>query len=193
MQATQETNATISADANRAAINDAERALLGALLISASGHQLVLSCVQAEHFGWGPHQQIYQSIRRLRDRGAPIDPITVHHDLRAHGHLMFGDKSAGILLHDCLQASYLPENAAWYAAIVLEAALHRRAAQAGLRIQQMADRGLGSANHLLVLIQQETQHVHATARLLKELTSRSRDSERRHEVVAEPSRDIRAR
>src|SRR6185437_1743857 len=108
-------------------VHDAERALLGALLLSGTDHQRVLSCVQAEHFGWDPHQQIYRSISRLRQNGSPIDPITVHHDLRAHGHLTFGDKSAGILLHDCLQASYLPENATWYAAIVLEAAVHRRA------------------------------------------------------------------
>jgi replicative DNA helicase len=177
MQTTRETEILESTSANRAAIHDAERALLGALLLSATSHQKVLSCVQVEHFGWEPHQQVYQSIQRLHQRRAPIDPITVHHDLRAHGHLTFGDKSAGILLHDCLQASYLPENVTWYAAIVLEAAVHRRAHQAGQRIQQMASRSLGNSSELLVLIQRETQEVHKTSRDLEALIGRSRDKD----------------
>jgi replicative DNA helicase len=177
MPSTRRTDNHESAAANRAAIHDAERALLGALLLSAAAHKSVLSCVQEEHFGWEPHRQIYQSISRLNQHGAPIDPITVHHDLRAHGYLTFGDKSAGILLHDCLQASYLPENATWYAAIVLEAAIHRRAAQAAQRIQQLAERGLGKASELLVLIQRETQEVHRNSQVLDGLIGRSRDKE----------------
>jgi replicative DNA helicase len=188
MPTTRETEIVESATANRAAVHGAERALLGALLLSATSQQTVLSCVQAEHFGWEPHRQIYQSIRRLYERQAPIDPITVHHDLRAQGHLTFGDKSAGILLHDCLQASYLPENATWYAAIVLEAALHRRATQAGQRIGQLAERGLGKVSDLLVLIQRETHQVHQIAQHLHELTARTKTLNRvpsRHNEIAD--------
>jgi len=57
----------------------------------------------------------------------PVDPLTVHAELRRRGRLVFGERKAAVVLHDLLAATPTVANAGYYAAIVAEAAARRRA------------------------------------------------------------------
>lgn len=134
----------------------AEQAVLGAFMLDSRQATQLLGRLREEDFVFAGHAEIFTAIRDLHQNGSPIDPLLVHAELRRRGKLRLADTSAGILLVDCVQATYHPGTASWYANIVIENTTRRRIAEAGLRLQHAAESGRGTLGDLLDLVQRET-------------------------------------
>jgi len=64
---------------------DAERALLGALLLDAERFPDAAQVLQSEDFFDRRHQRVFEAIEKLAERGAPVDFVSVGEALRAQG------------------------------------------------------------------------------------------------------------
>jgi len=71
---------------------EAERAVLGALMLDPRAMDLVLEILQPEDFYSEAHRQIYQSMLELENKGVPIDLLTLVDNLKSRGAL---DKVGG--------------------------------------------------------------------------------------------------
>ena len=66
---------------------DIEAAVLGAAILEAPSHHLVLSMLPLEAFYNPSHQLVYRALLALAEKHEPADQLTVVHQLRAHGTL----------------------------------------------------------------------------------------------------------
>lgn len=115
---------------------DAEKSLLGAILIDQSVILDVMAVVQPEDFYRKDHQLIFESMVLLSNKDQPIDIITVTDQLSSSGNISGagGVNYVVSLTEDVPLAS----NAVQYAQIVAEKALQRRLIQAATDIAKMA-------------------------------------------------------
>ncbi|MFO1127176.1 MAG: replicative DNA helicase [Rhodospirillales bacterium] len=60
---------------------EAEMALLGAILVNNNAFERVADFLQADHFALAEHRKIFESCRRLIERGQMADPVTLKHHL----------------------------------------------------------------------------------------------------------------
>jgi replicative DNA helicase len=127
----------------------AEQAVLGAILLSAEVARGLLPRLRAEQFYRPAHGELLGVMQHLNDRGDPVDPLTVHAELRRRGRLQFGERKAAVVLHDLLAATPTVANAGYYACIVAETAVRRRAVEAGVRLVQLAGAGHGDLDELM--------------------------------------------
>lgn len=127
----------------------AEQAVLGAILLSADVARGLLPQLRAEQFYRPAHGEVLVVMQHLQTRGEPVDPLTVHAELRRRGRMQFGERKAAVVLHDLLAATPTVANAGYYARIVAEAAARRRAIEAGVRLVQMAGAGHGDLDQLM--------------------------------------------
>jgi replicative DNA helicase len=141
----------------------AEQAVLGAFMLDPRQATQLLGRLREDDFVFAGHAEIFTAIRNLHHAGSPIDPLLVHAELRRRGQLRLADTSAGILLVDCVQATYHPGTASWYAKIVLENTTRRRITEAGLRLQHAAESGRGTMSDLLNLVHRETDAIQSVA------------------------------
>lgn len=139
----------------------AEQAVLGAILLSAEVARGLLPQLRAEQFYRPAHGELLGVMQHLHERGEPVDPLTVHAELRRRRRLEFGERKAAVVLHDLLAATPTVANAGYYAAIVAEAAARRRAVEAGVRLAQLAGGGRGDLDELMSLAVQELACVRA--------------------------------
>ncbi len=56
---------------------EAEKALLGAILVNNRAYERVSDFLRAEHFAVGPHGRIFEACARLIERGQIADPVTL--------------------------------------------------------------------------------------------------------------------
>jgi replicative DNA helicase len=131
------------------AFPEAEQATLGALMLSPSAADRLVPVLRESHFYYWQNAQVYAAIRDLHQQGRPVDPITVHAQLRETGRARLGERDAGVYLATCLEATYFPGRAADYAATVLDTAARRRLLQAGMRITQRANNPAGDTTELV--------------------------------------------
>ncbi len=111
---------------------DAEKSLLGAMMLSADAAATGLGMVGSDDFYRSAHGRVYQAVEHLFSRGEPIDVVTVAARLEATGELeQTGGK--GYLL-DIVNTVPLAGNVAQYANIVKRTSLLRRLIQAATRI-----------------------------------------------------------
>ena len=127
----------------------AEQAVLGAILLSADVARSLLPLLRAEQFYRPAHGELLGVMHHLHDRRQPVDPLTVHAELRRRGRLQFGGRNAAVVLHDLLAATPTVANARYYAGLVTEAAVRRRAIEAGVRLVQLAGAGHGGVDELM--------------------------------------------
>ena len=127
----------------------AEQAVVGAILLSAEVAGGLLPQLRAEQFYRPAHGEVLGVMQHLHTRGEPVDPLTVHAELRRRGRVQFGHRNAAVVLHDLLAATPTVANAGYYAAIVAETAARRRAIEAGVRIVQLAGAGHGDLDELM--------------------------------------------
>lgn len=114
---------------------DAERAVLGAILISPAALDAVIDTLTIGEF-WKPaHQTIYSTALDLFAAGEPVDQITVAARLAKDGELVRvgGAPYLHTLSHDVPTA----RNVAHYAGIVARQAEKRRTVEIGQRIAQL--------------------------------------------------------
>jgi replicative DNA helicase len=111
---------------------DAEKSLLGAMMLSADAASVGLSLVRADDYYRSAHGRIHAAIEHLFGRGEPIDVITAAARLEASGELeQVGGK--GYLL-DIVNTVPLAGNVGQYGAIVKRTSMLRRLIQAATRI-----------------------------------------------------------
>jgi replicative DNA helicase len=127
----------------------AEQAVLGAILLSPEVARRLLPQLLAEQFYRPAHAEVLGVMQRLHGRGEPVDPLTVHAELRRRGREKFGDRKAALVLHDLLAATPTVANAGYYAGIIAEVAARRRAMEAGVRLVQLGASGHGDLDQLM--------------------------------------------
>lgn len=114
---------------------DAERSVLGGMLLSKDAIADVLEVVRGVDYYRPAHELIHEAILDLFGRGEPADAITVADELTKRGNLQRAGGQA--YLHELMQAVPTAANAGYYAEIVAERAILRRLVEAGTRIVQM--------------------------------------------------------
>lgn len=103
---------------------EAEVAVLGAALLSATAAGEVVEAVQAEDFYRPAHRTVYEAIADLFARGESVDPITLVDKLTRHGKL--DDVGGASAIHDLIAGVPTAAHAAYYAGIVQDRAVRRR-------------------------------------------------------------------
>ena len=110
---------------------EAERSVLGAMMLSADAMAEVVETLDPTDFYRSAHGKIYEALRTLFAHGEPVDVITAVEALRRSGVL---DEVGGALyLRDLVDEVPTPAGAAHYARIVADAALRAAADRRGRR------------------------------------------------------------
>ncbi len=126
---------------------EAERSVLGAMMMSKDAIADVVEVIRPGDFYYPANQLIYDSIIDLYTRGDPADAITVSSELTRSGQLL--RVGGGSYLHTLISTVPTAANAGYYAQIVAERAILRRLVTAGTRIVQMGyDTASGSVGVL---------------------------------------------
>lgn len=115
---------------------DAERAVLGAMILKPAAADAVLAHLTADDFAFPAHRDIFSAIQSLSDRRQEIELLTVKNELQERGKLAeVGGEDYIIQI-----AEFVPSaaNALHYAKIVQDKATIRRIDAAGFEIQQIA-------------------------------------------------------
>jgi replicative DNA helicase len=128
---------------------DAERAVLGAMLLSKTHIEDVVPVVFAPDFYQPAHEVIYGAIIDLYTRGAAVDVITVSAELERLGELRRVGGPVYIAGLTSTDAVPMPSHAPDYAERVRDKAVLRRLADAGSKIRAMAMAGQDDATALL--------------------------------------------
>lgn len=115
---------------------DAERTLLGALLIDPDRIIEVAALVAPDDFADPTYRTVYAAIRRLYEERTPIDTVTVGAALRHERRVENTDST--LLIIELAQSVPTASHASVYAEIIRDKALHRRLADAGRGILTLA-------------------------------------------------------
>lgn len=118
---------------------DAERSVLGGMMISKDAIADVVEQLRGPDFYRPAHEVVYEAILDLYGRGEPADAVTVADELTKRGEL--GRVGGAPYLHTLIASVPTAANAGYYARIVRERAVLRRLVEAGTRIVQL---GYGS-------------------------------------------------
>ncbi|MHC4663395.1 MAG: replicative DNA helicase [Planctomycetota bacterium] len=139
---------------------EAERAVLGAMVLDNEVIDDVVGIVRAEDFFDPRHRILFQTIINLRDRFQAVDILTLKNDLEREDEQDEYGKSKKNLLEQSGGAGYLAEvldssphaaNAVQHAKIVCDQALLRRIISAGASMVEAAKNPPGSADDVLEL------------------------------------------
>src|SRR3712207_1628080 len=102
---------------------DAERAVIGAMLVSEAAVSVVGEALEAEDFYSETHRVLYGAMMRLYARGEPIDQLTLSDELRSVGEFdRIGGRQYVFRLVESVPTA---ANASRYAEIVRSKALLR--------------------------------------------------------------------
>src|SRR4051812_29263426 len=115
---------------------DAERAVIGAMLVSEAAVSVIGETLAAEDFYSETHRVLYGAMMRLYSRGEPIDQLTLSDELRRVGE--FDHIGGRQYVFRLVESVPTAANAARYAEIVRGKALLRAVIDAGSLIQQEA-------------------------------------------------------
>lgn len=132
---------------------DAEKAVIGAILIENSHLHKVLSIITPEDFYIESHQKIMKKIVEMADKGKKVDLVTLAEELENAGELkIVGGTSYMSSLLDGVPKSM---NIDSYLNIIKEKALARRLILSSLKIAKSGMEGGGDPDELLDLAQHE--------------------------------------
>lgn len=113
---------------------DAERAALGAMLLSEHAACRIEQILSSGDLAEGRHQSIYEAIQAVRAAEGSADPLRVAAHLTAAGRITGIGGAA--YLHTLTEAVPAAANGAYYARIVRDHAVRRRLIDAGRRVMQ---------------------------------------------------------
>lgn len=119
----------------------AERALLGTVLLDPAGQQRVLDLVRPDDMRRPWHAQVLEAIQRVRARGAFPDPMAVYAELQNDPDLPAAVSRDGVLVAGLMEAAPTARHARAYAVLVIEGGLRDRVRVAGTRVVQAAGTG----------------------------------------------------
>jgi replicative DNA helicase len=123
---------------------EAERSVLGAMLLSAEAMADVVEILDAEDFYRSAHGKIYSAVRALFGHGEPVDVITAVDALRRAS--LLDEVGGALYLRDLVDEVPTPASAPHYAKIVADAALRRRLIGAAADIMDVAYAGSDEAD-----------------------------------------------
>jgi len=116
---------------------DAERSLLGAMLLSQDAIAECVEVLKSDDFYSKAHGHLFDSMCALYSRGHPVDPVTVAEELNRRGLL---DAVGGLPVLVSLQANTPSiSNAGRYAAIVADHSLLRKLIETGRKIAELGE------------------------------------------------------
>ncbi|MGV1006611.1 MAG: replicative DNA helicase [Candidatus Nanopelagicales bacterium] len=132
---------------------EAERAVLGAMLLSKDAIADVVESLKEEDFYRPAHASVFSAILELYGKGEPADPVMVAGELTRNGEIT---RIGGApYIYELVSAVPTAANAGYYARIVHERAILRRMVTAGTRITQMGYQGEGDVYDLVDRAQAE--------------------------------------
>ncbi len=126
---------------------EAERAVLGAMLLEAQAVAEAVGLLRGDAFYRQAHARIFEAMLALFERNEPIDEITVVTELRSRQHLDGVGGPAAIA--ELTQRLATAANVAYHAQIVRERALSRKLIQAATQIVSQGYQGAGSVDDLI--------------------------------------------
>ena len=136
---------------------DAERCVLGGMLLSKDAISDVLEVIRAHDHYRPAHQIVHEVILDLYGRGEPADAVTVAAELTRRGEV--ARVGGADYLHTLIASVPTAANAGYYARIVRERAIMRRLVEVGTRIVQLGYAGDGDADELVDQAQAEVYAV----------------------------------
>lgn len=155
---------------------DAERSVLGAILIDSSAVSTVAEFLREEHFYKREHQLIYGAALRLFEKQQPIDVVTLKNQLTHEGHIksVGGQAYLSELINSVPTSAYVEH----YGAIVKNHYTKRRLIELGSRTVTQAFDEKGDVKKLLDNAEMEIfalaqQHSHRDFIELKEILATS--------------------
>jgi replicative DNA helicase len=174
---------------------EAERAVLGGILVNNDGLNIVLSVISPEDFYREAHRKIIQGIAALVDKGRPIDILALSEEMQRTGLL---EEIGGMAYLSSLMDG-VPKtlNVEYYAQIIKEKALLRRLIISSARIISASYEQKDEADDLLneaqtAIIEVAEQRIRPGFIPVRMLTEPTLEmiralSERREEVTGVPS------
>lgn len=115
---------------------DAERAVLGSVMLSEAAFHDVAATIEPSDFYRPEHELIYDAATQLYATGQPVDAITVCDQLLKHGNL---HRTGGApYLHALIASVPTPASGGYYARMVADAAARRSLDHAATRIKRIA-------------------------------------------------------
>lgn len=155
---------------------DAEKSVLGALLIDSSAINLVAEFLRAEHFYIPEHQAIYSAMLTLFEKQQPIDVVTLQDQLKHEGTLkkIGGQSYLSDLINIVPTSAYVEH----YANIVKSQYAKRKLIELSSRMVEKAFAEKGDVKKLLDEAEVEIfslaqQHLHQDFIELKEILAES--------------------
>ncbi len=125
---------------------DAERGVLGSMLLDDSTIDEVAEVLRPEDFYRDVHQLVYSAIFAVRKRGGPVDSITVIEELERSGKFAeVGDETIRGLIDGTPHAA----NARYYAEIVADKAVRRLVRASSLETLREIESDLHTADELI--------------------------------------------
>ncbi|EFQ84519.1 replicative DNA helicase [Aeromicrobium marinum DSM 15272] len=125
----------------------AEQSVLGAMLLSKNAIDPATDQLQSRDFYRPAHEQIFDTIADLANRGEPADAITVAAELQRRGEL--ARVGGAPYLHTLVSGVPTAANVDYYAEIVHEKAVLRRLVEVGTHIQQIGYDQTGQVTELV--------------------------------------------
>lgn len=113
---------------------DAERAVLGAILLDNTLIAQALEVLQPEHFYLGRHRLIYEIMLKLSAEGYALDPITIGDELKARN--KFEQAGGGSYLAGLIDSIPRLENISQYTTIVRRFAARRELIRGSYKVIQ---------------------------------------------------------
>jgi len=138
----------------------AERAVLGAIVVRNAAIDDVADVLEAEHFWRQHHQSIFRAMVQLHGQGQPIDAITLCGQLDKSGALEAVGKPYIYGLGDGVGRSV---NVAAYAEVVKDKSTLRALRDLGRRVHAAAEADVAIASDLLEQAEQDIYRISQTA------------------------------
>ncbi len=137
---------------------DAEKSVLGALLIDSDAIVKVVEFLRPEHFYRSSHADIYLAIMNLYEKREPADLITVSGELRALGKDNATEGAA--YLSELVSSVPTASNVEYYARIIRDAAVKRNLLQSASRMSEL----VYEENDLDMLLDRSEQMLYSVAK-----------------------------
>ncbi len=154
----------------------AEKSVLGAILIDPSSVHFVLEIVKPEHFYLKDHQVILEAMTELFEQQQPIDIITLQNQLKKNGTLK---KAGGVAyISELINTVPTSANAETYARIVKDLFSKRKLIELSSHMVERAFHDTGDTKQLLdeaetAIFSLSQQHMHRNFIELKDILTES--------------------
>lgn len=115
---------------------DAERAVIGSVLIAPETFDDIAPWLAPDDFFIVRHRYVWDALSRLAKRGETIDAITITHELKAMGRLQ--DVGGDSYLTELMLSTSTSMHGEAYGRLVYRAALRRRLIECGDKLRELA-------------------------------------------------------